>query len=80
MGGLLDRVSWGLAFLLAVTLGLAPFLPEPHILQKLRMLADGSLVRPIDFFDLALHGAPWGLLLAKAGRAWRLRAAASDRR
>jgi len=54
-------------------LGLAPFLPEPHVWEKLRMLATGTLSRPLDIFDLAMHGAPWLLLLAKAGRGWQLR-------
>lgn len=40
----------------ALVLGLAPFQPEPHLLQKLRMLAAGELTRPIDIFDLVLHG------------------------
>lgn len=79
MGTLLDRLSWELAFLLAVTLGLAPFLPEPHVWGKLRMLAGGTLSRPIDIFDLVLHGAPWALLLAKAARGWHLRGDAPGR-
>lgn len=79
MGTLLDRLSWELAFLLAVTLGLAPFLPEPHVWEKLRMLAGGTLARPIDIFDLIMHGAPWLLLLAKALRVWRLRGDAPGR-
>lgn len=41
----------------AVFLGLAPFTPEPHLWEKLKMLADGALSRPIDIFDLFLHGA-----------------------
>ncbi|SEM83107.1 hypothetical protein SAMN04488103_102199 [Gemmobacter aquatilis] len=52
----------------ALTLGLAPFVPEPHIWEKLKMLAAGTLVRPIDMFDLALHAAPWVLLGAKLAR------------
>lgn len=49
----------------ALTLGLAPFAPEPHVVEKLRMLADGSLSRPIDIFDLLLHGTPWVFLVTK---------------
>lgn len=41
----------------AVFLGLAPFTPEPHLWGKLKMLADGALSRPVDIFDLFLHGA-----------------------
>jgi len=54
-----------LLVVLALTLGLAPFRP-PHIVEKLQMLFRGTLVRPIDWFDLLLHAAPWLLLLLKA--------------
>jgi hypothetical protein len=46
----------------AFTLGLAPFRPQPHLLEKLDMLMAGSLSRPVDVFDLCLHGLPWLLL------------------
>jgi hypothetical protein len=62
---LLDRIPLHIALILALTLGLAPFTPEPHVWEKLRMLAGGTLTRPIDIFDLALHGVPWLLLAAK---------------
>ncbi|WIV51797.1 RND transporter [Marivivens sp. LCG002] len=65
---LLDTIPWNIAILAALTLGLAPFFPEPHIWEKLKMLAGGSLTRPLDIFDLVLHGAPWLLLLAKIAR------------
>jgi len=64
----LDRVPLGLLLIIALTLGLAPFVPEPHVWEKLKMLAAGDLVRSIDIFDLLLHGVPWLLLLAKLGR------------
>mgnify|MGYP006272259823 CR=1 FL=1 len=69
----LDRLPLGLLLIIALTLGLAPFLPEPHVWEKLKMLAAGELVRPIDIFDLLLHGVPWLLLLAKLGRLLLLR-------
>lgn len=62
---LLDRIPLHIALIVALTLGLAPFTPEPHVWEKLRMLAGGTLTRPIDIFDLALHGVPWLLLAAK---------------
>jgi hypothetical protein len=62
---LLDHLPWGVLVVLALTLGLAPFRP-PHIVEKLQMLSRGTLVRPLDWFDLALHAAPWLLLLLKA--------------
>jgi hypothetical protein len=48
-------------------LGLAPFRPEPHLVEKLRLLASGMLNRPIDIFDLVLHGTPLALLVVRLG-------------
>lgn len=64
----LDKVPLNLAIIGCLTLGLAPFLPEPHIWEKLKMLAGGTLQKPIDIFDLCLHALPWLLLLAKLAR------------
>ncbi len=50
---------------IAVVLGLAPFRPEPHLVEKARMLFAGDLVRPIDVFDLFFHAAPLILLILK---------------
>lgn len=52
----------------ALFLGLAPFTPEPHLWQKLKMLAAGELTRPIDVFDLIMHAALPLLLLLKLAR------------
>ena len=60
----LDNIPLSILILAALTLGLAPFLPEPHIWEKLKMLFGGSLTRPVDMFDLAMHAAPWLLLAA----------------
>ena len=62
---LLDRIPYSLLLPLAVLLALAPFAPEPHLLEKTKMLFAGTLVRPIDIFDLFLHGTPLLLLLLK---------------
>lgn len=62
----LRQLPWMPVILAAVLLGLAPFVPEPHLWEKLKMLAAGELVRPIDIFDLLMHGAPVALLVAKA--------------
>jgi hypothetical protein len=64
----LDQIPWNLAIIAALTLGLAPFFPEPHIWEKLKMLIAGELAKPIDIFDLVLHAAPWLLLLLKVLR------------
>ncbi|MGA1614525.1 MAG: RND transporter [Lutimaribacter sp.] len=71
----LDRISWSVALVLAVFLGAAPITPEPHLVEKLRMLVQGQLVRPLDMFDLAMHGAPIVLLVLKAWRSFGARGA-----
>lgn len=64
----LDLLPMNLLVIAALTLGLAPFVPEPHLWEKLKMLVAGDLVKPIDMFDLAMHAAPWLLLAAKLAR------------
>ena len=61
----LDRLPWSVVLILSATLGLAPFTPEPHVWEKLKMLFAGTLVRPVDIFDLVLHGAPWLVAVLK---------------
>ena len=40
----------------------APFSPEPHLLEKSRMLINGELNKGIDIFDLFWHSI-WVILL-----------------
>lgn len=61
----LDRIPLNILVIASLLIGLAPFFPEPHIWEKLKMLAAGALSRPIDIFDLAFHAAPWVLLILK---------------
>jgi hypothetical protein len=64
----LSAISWPVVIILCLTLGLAPYTPEPHVWQKLQMLLSGTLTRPIDILDFILHGAPWVLLVLKVVR------------
>lgn len=64
----LDSIPWSILIMVTLLLGLAPFFPEPHIWEKLKMLVAGTLTRPIDIFDLMLHASPWVLLLLKIVR------------
>jgi len=61
----LDSLPTPALAIAALLLGLAPFVPEPHLWQKLKMLFDGSLSKPIDIFDLFMHGTPLALLMIK---------------
>jgi len=65
MKKLFGKIPLILIVLACLTLGLAPFTPEPHLWEKLKMLVTGDLVQPVDVFDLMLHGSPWLLLLIK---------------
>ncbi|MBI3545604.1 MAG: RND transporter [Gammaproteobacteria bacterium] len=69
----LDNTPWWLLAGAALILGLAPFAPEPHLWQKLKMLSAGTLTRPIDIFDLALHSFMLPLLVFKLARMTRLK-------
>jgi hypothetical protein len=68
----LDKLPWGILVIACLTLGLAPFAP-PHIWEKLVMLKNGELSRPIDWFDLFYHGVPWLLLIMKAAASLKSR-------
>ena len=48
--------------IVALMLGLTPFFPEPHLLEKTRMLWQGTLQQPLDIFDLLMHATPTLLL------------------
>jgi hypothetical protein len=65
MKELLEKLPWSAVIFLCLTLGLAPYWP-PHLFEKLALLVQGRLVRPIDWFDLFLHSAPWLILMLKA--------------
>ena len=67
----LDRIPLTALALAALALGLAPFVPEPHLWQKLKMLANGTLSRPIDIFDLIMHASLPSLLAARLMRMTR---------
>ena len=48
----------------SLTLGLAPFVPEPHIWGKIKWLWGGGVgTGAMDYFDVVLHGAPWVFLI-----------------
>ncbi len=52
-----------LALIASLTLGLAPFYPQPHVYKQIVNLIEGRLEQAMDIFDLAMHGAPWVVLL-----------------
>ena len=61
----LDDIPYILLIGAAVLMALLPFQPEPHLIEKLRMLSQGLLAKPIDIFDLIWHALPTILLVMK---------------
>ena len=61
----LKNIPFSLLVPAAILLGLAPFMPAPHLLQKIDMLTSGSLIRFVDIFDLFLHSSLGVMLLLK---------------
>ena len=56
--------KYALILVACLTLGLAPFVPEPHIVGKIRWIWGGANgMTLLDWFDTLLHGAPWLVLL-----------------
>ena len=65
MWNFLDRIPYSILVVAAIFMLLAPFQPMPHVVEKLIMLKNGTLTRPIDIFDLFYHLLPAMLLAIK---------------
>ena len=64
----LDRFPLVWLAVLAVWMLIAPITPEPHVVEKLRLLSQGQLSRPVDIADLLMHTTPLVLLLIRLAR------------
>ncbi|MBK6607993.1 MAG: hypothetical protein KBF99_04475 [Leptospiraceae bacterium] len=54
----LDKITYTNLIIGAVLMGLAPFVPMPHSIEKILLLVKGELTKPIDIFDLLFHLSP----------------------
>jgi hypothetical protein len=70
MWSLLDKIPYTVIIPLAILMFLAPFRPMPHALEKMNMLLNGNLIRPVDIFDLFFHLFPALILLLKIFRSF----------
>ncbi len=61
----IDKIPFPVLIIIALFLAIAPLGSEPHLVEKSLMLFSGTLVKPIDIFDLFLHSAPLVLLAIK---------------
>ena len=68
MFSILDKIPYSILIGFAVFMILAPFQPMPHVLEKLIMLKNGTLTKPIDIFDLFFHLVPTIIWLLKIYR------------
>lgn len=68
---IIDDFPYPLLIALALFMAGAPFVPEPHLVEKMRMLADGTLSRPVDIFDVFWHLLPTLVLALKFARGRR---------
>lgn len=66
----LDKIPYIPLIAITIFMLLAPFKPMPHVLEKLLMLKNGTLHRPIDIFDLFFHCIPLALLIIKFVRGY----------
>ena len=68
MLNVLDKIPYSALIVLTILLLLLPFRPMPHVMEKLIMLKNGTLNKPIDMLDLLYHTAPLILLIVKLFR------------
>ena len=66
----IDRLPFSLLIVMTALMLAAPFVPEPHLVEKMRMLAEGTLNKPLDIFDVFWHLLPAILLTVKVVR-WK---------
>jgi hypothetical protein len=74
----IDRIPLGPLVVITLVMAFAPFTPEPHLVEKTRMLANGGLTRGIDIFDLFWHSFLIVILAIRLIRSWRTKKPAND--
>lgn len=73
LGEWLDSISYWFLVPAALALALAPFVPEPHLVETTGMLFRGELTEPIYIFDFFMHSALLYLLAIRVYRDVRRR-------
>lgn len=74
----IQKLPFPILIVIAVLMLGAPFVPEPHLIEKARMAMSATLTRPIDIFDVFWHLLPTALLLWKTVLWQRARAAGKE--
>ncbi|MCK5001945.1 MAG: RND transporter [Gammaproteobacteria bacterium] len=76
----LDNLPLAPLAAVAILMAVLPFNATPHLFEKLAMFVDGSLQRPIDIFDLFMHGTPAVLLVVRLFRQFILDKKEADKK
>lgn len=61
----IERLPLSVLVIMTLWMLAAPFVPEPHLVEKWRMLLEGTLTRPLDIFDVFWHLLPASLLVLR---------------
>ena len=64
---IIDKIPLAPLLFIAVFFAIIP-ITQSHLVEKIGMLAQGTLVKPIDIFDLFMHGTPSVLVVIKLVR------------
>jgi hypothetical protein len=62
---ILDKIPYPLLIVFTIIMLALPIRPMPHVVEKIIMLTNGTLTRPVDIFDLFFHLFPLLLLIMK---------------
>jgi len=65
MHNFLNKIPYSVLIIFTIMMLLAPIRPMPHVVEKIIMLINGTLHKPIDIFDLFFHLIPLILLVSK---------------
>lgn len=71
----LDKIPFTILLVIAVVMAAMPIVPQPHLWEKLVMLQQAELTKPLDIFDLIMHGLGLVLVVVKGIRIMRQRSA-----
>jgi len=62
----LNKLSYSTLIFATIFMLLTPISPMPHVVEKMLMIKNMALYKPLDIFDLFFHLSPLILLIIKA--------------
>jgi len=76
---LIDRLPNVPTLAVGLWMALAPFVPEPHLVQKFLMFINNDPFKTIDIFDVFFHGGLAAIALLKLWRMMQIRNISKNR-